>query len=250
MDVDKSYLYKYQRFSAWSGFLVMAVVGVCFFMLSKVQPPIDPQDTAEEVKAWIVDNRSGILWTTVICSFVIPLEYFFVVTTSWQMNRIEKGWGVLSMTQVLTGVVAPIGFFYPMFILSAAAYRAEDRSPEILQLFTDLFYFAYVGFAFIFCLQCVVIGIAVLIDKRTSPVFPRWFGYLNFILAVVLAPGAFIYVFMSGPLAWNGLFAFWIPCLAYAVWKISTPLLLLKAVTSEEAESATAEIDKVTVTHA
>lgn len=238
--VDKSYLYKFQRLSAWSGFLVMAVVGVCFFLVSKVQPPIDPQWTGEEVKSWMVDNRSGILWTTVICSFIIPLEYFFVVTTSWQMNRIERGWGVLSMTQVLTGVVAPIGFFYPMFILSAAAYRAEDRSPEMLQLFTDLFYFAYVGFAFIFCLQCVVIGIAVLIDKRTSPVFPRWFGYLNFILAVVLAPGAFIYIFMSGPLAWNGLFAFWIPCLAYTVWKVSTPLLLLKAVNSEEAEDKAA----------
>ena len=236
--VDKSYLYKFQRFSAWSGFLVMAVQGGCFFMLSKVQPPLDPQSTADQVKEWMIDNRAGILWTTVICSFVIPLEYFFVVTTSWQMRRIERGWGVLTMNQVLMGVVAPIGFFYPMFILSAAAYRVEERSPEILQLMTDIFYFSYVGFAFIFCLQCVCLGWATLIDKRTEPVFPRWFAYVNFMLAIVLAPGAFIYLFKDGPLAWNGLFAFWLPCLAYAVWKISTPLLLLKAVDSEEQEAA------------
>ncbi|MFT4125958.1 MAG: hypothetical protein QM662_06970 [Gordonia sp. (in: high G+C Gram-positive bacteria)] len=215
----------------------MFVVGVTFFMMSKVQPPIDPQWSAEQVKDWLVQNRSGILWTTVICSFVIPLEYFFVITTSWQMRRIERGWGVLSMTQLLTGVVAPIGFFYPMFIISAAAYRASERSPEILQLMTDLFFFAYVGFAIVFCLQCIALGVAVLIDKRPNPVFPRWFGYLNFILAVVLAPGAFIFVFQSGPLAWNGLFAFWIPCVAYLVWKVSTPLLLLKAVDVEEAEA-------------
>ncbi|MDL9938103.1 hypothetical protein QSJ18_15220 [Gordonia sp. ABSL1-1] len=234
---DRSYLYKFQRLSAWSGFLVMAVVGVCFFMLSKVQPPIDPEWTAEHVKEWMVDNRTGILWTTVICSFIIPLEYFFVVTTSWQMRRIEGCWGFLSMNQAFMGVVAPIGFMYPMFIISAAAYRAEERSAEILQLFTDLFYFSYVGFAFIFSVQCVVLGIAVLIDKRSKPVFPRWYAYLNFILAVVLAPGAFVFVFTSGPLAWNGLFAFWIPCLAYTVWKVATPLLLLKAVDSEVEEA-------------
>ncbi|MFT4044345.1 MAG: hypothetical protein QM673_14400 [Gordonia sp. (in: high G+C Gram-positive bacteria)] len=236
VEIDKAYLYKYQRISAWSGFVVMFVIGVCFFMLSKVQPPIDPQWTADHVKEWLTDNRTGILWTTVICSFVIPLEYLFVITTSWQMRRIEGGWGVLSFTQLLTGIVAPIGFFYPMFIISAAAYRAEEQSPQILQLFTDLFFFAYVGFATVFSLQCIALGISALIDKRPHPVFPRWFGYLNFILAIVLAPGAFIFVFKSGPLAWNGLFAFWIPALAYLVWKVATPLLLLKAVTVEEAE--------------
>jgi hypothetical protein len=241
VDLNKAYLYKFQRLSAWSGFLVMAVQGVCFFMLAKVQPPIDPEWSAGQVQEWMIDNRTGILWSMVICSFIIPLEYLFVVTTSWQMRRIERGWGVLTMTQVLTGVVAPIGFLYPMFMLSAAALRVEERSPELIQLMTDIFYYSYVGFAFVFCVQVVVLGIATLVDTRTNPVFPRWFAYVNFFLAIVLAPGAFIYLFTSGPLAWNGLFAFWLPCLAYLIWKVATPLLLLKAVTQEEAEADNTE---------
>lgn len=229
---------KYQRFSAYSGFLVMIVVGFCFFSLAKLQPPFSPEWTPEEVKEFLVDNRSGILWSTVIISFVVPLEYLFVITTSWQMRRIEGGWGHLSMIQLLTGVVAPIGFMYPLFVISTAAYRAEERSPEILQVLTDLFFFMYVGFALVFVLQVLAIGAAVLIDKRPNPVFPRWFAYLNFLLGVVLAPGAFIFVFKDGPLAWNGLFAFWLPSMAYLVWKIATPILLLKAAKSEYEESA------------
>jgi hypothetical protein len=234
-------LYGFQRWSAYSGFLVMVVVSVCFFSFAKVQPPLDPKAPPEWLKDFLIQNRSGVLWSVVIISFVIPLEYLFVVTTSWQMRRIEGGWGPLSMIQLLTGVVAPIGFMYPLFVLATAAYRPEERSPEILQVLIDLFFFEYVGFALVFVLQVAIIGFAVLVDRRSRPVFPRWFAYLNFLLAVVLAPGAFIFVFKEGPLAWNGLFAFWLPALAYLVWKIATPLLLLKAARSEydESEEAT-----------
>lgn len=238
--MNKEFQLKFQRYSAWSGFLVMFVVGVCFFSLAKLQPPLDPNSTPEFIKQFLIDNRTGILWSIVIISFVVPFEYIFVVTTSWQMNRIEGGWGLLSMTQLLTGVVAPIGFMYPLFVMGTAAYRPEERSPEILQVLTDLFFFMYVGFALVYVLQVIVLGIATLIDKRDKPVFPRWFGYLNFFLGVVLAPGAFIFIFKDGPLAWNGLFTFWLPSMAYLVWKIATPILLLKAIKSEaeEAEDA------------
>ncbi|QII07297.1 hypothetical protein BH93_19735 [Rhodococcoides fascians A25f] len=242
--MNKGLQFKYQRIAAWSGFVVMIVVGICFFSFAKVQPPLSPTMEPDGIKEFLIANRSGILWSVVLISFVVPLEYLFVVTTSWQMNRIEGGWGLLSMTQLLTGVVAPIGFMYPLFVLATAAYRAEERSPEILSVLTDLFYFMYVGFALVFVLQVVAIGIAVMSDKRSTPIFPRWFGYLNFFLGVVLAPGVFIFVVQDGPLAWNGLFAFWLPSFAYLLWKVSTPLLLLKAVKSEEAEhkaSVTAE---------
>lgn len=239
--MNKGLQLKYQRYAAWSGFLVMIVVGIAFFGLAKVQPPLDPMTSPDGIKEFLVANRSGILWSVVLISFVVPLEYLFVITTSWQMNRIEGGWGLLSMTQLLTGVVAPIGFMYPLFVLATAAYRAEERSPEILSILTDLFYFMYVGFALVFVLQVIAIGIAVMSDKRTSPIFPRWFGYLNFFLGVVLAPGVFIFVVKEGPLAWNGLFAFWLPSFAYFLWKVATPLLLLKAIKTEELELVGAE---------
>jgi hypothetical protein len=81
------------------------------------------------------------------------------------------------------------------------------------------------------------IGLAAFVDKRPNPVFPRWFGYLNFILGIALLPGVFVYVASDGPFAWNGLFTNIIPSIAFLIWKIAMIVVLLKAVKSEERET-------------
>ncbi|MDG9724358.1 hypothetical protein [Streptomyces sp. DH41] len=55
---------------------------------------------------------------------------------------------------------------------------------------------------------------------------------------MLLIPGAFVFLNRTGPFAWNGLLAYLIPTIAYAVWKIATPYVLLKAISSEEKELA------------
>jgi hypothetical protein len=224
------------RLSAWSGFVVLVVFATCFFVLAKITPPMSPRMSPEEVVDFLVEHQSGILLAVVIMMLLIPLEYAFVVATSLQMCRIEGGWGLLSMIQLTTGVVAPVGFSYPMAILATAAYRPQERSPEVVRTLTDVFWLMYVGIAAIFVLQVVVIGLAAVLDRRSEPVFPRWFGYYNFVMGVLLAPGVAVYMFKSGPLAWDGLLAFTIPSLCYFSWKIITPIILLRAIKSEEAE--------------
>ena len=60
--------------------------------------------------------------------------------------------------------------------------------------------------------------VCVLIDKREQPIFPRWFGYFNIWAATMFTPGSFNVFFHTGPLAWNGVFAFYIPVAVFAVW--------------------------------
>ncbi|WP_194829819.1 hypothetical protein [Nocardia sp. XZ_19_231] len=237
--MDKGLELKLQRWSAWSGFLLLAAFIVAFTM-GKLMPPWDPNLGADGVVEMLVDNRTAILLAVVIMVLAVPFEYPFVVVTSLQLRRIEGGWGIISMIQLLTGVVAPIGFFFPLAIMAAAAYRPEAHSPDVLLALTDVFWLMLVGNACIFVLQVWSIGFGALIDKRAKPVFPRWFAYLNFLLGFLLIPGAFVFLFKTGPLAWNGLFAFWIPSMVYFVWKIATPWLLLKAVESEAEEVAAA----------
>jgi hypothetical protein len=142
------------------------------------------------------------------------------------------------MIQLTTGVVAPIGFFFPLAILAAAAYRPGEHSADVLSALSDVFWLMLVGNACIYVLQVWTIGSAALIDRRSKPVFPRWYGYLNLLLGVLLIPGALVFVFRTGPLAWDGLLAFWIPSMVYLVWKIATPIILLNAVKSEAEEDA------------
>ncbi|MGH1553064.1 hypothetical protein ACRAWF_16760 [Streptomyces sp. L7] len=101
---------------------------------------MDPTKNAQGVVEFLTDHQTGILACAAIMVLVVPFEYPFVVLTSMQMRRIEGGWGLLSMVQLTTGVVAPIGFFFPIAILAAAAYRPESHSPDVLHAMSDIYW--------------------------------------------------------------------------------------------------------------
>lgn len=239
--LDPKLKFRLYRLSAWCGIAVMVGSLFAYFILGKLFPPISPTASAEDVQQFLIDNREGILWAVVFMGLVAPLFYLFAVVTSLQMRRIEGGWGLLSMVQLTTAVVAPTGWVYPLAVLATAAYRANDegrgeQNAELVRMLSDQYWLTYVGVAVIFVLNIASIGFAALVDRREKPVFPRWFAYLNFFLAVLFLPGVFVYVFQTGPLAWNGLFALWVPACAFPVWKIIMIWGLLRAIKQEEQE--------------
>jgi hypothetical protein len=229
--------FRLERVSAWCGF-VLLLGFIVAFSVGHLITPMSPTKSAQGVVEFLSDHQTGILACAAIMVLVVPFEYPFVVVTSMQMRRIEGGWGLLSMIQLTTGVVAPIGFFFPLAILAAAAYRPQSHSPDVLLAMSDIYWLMLVGNACIFVLQVWSIGFAALVDHRPKPVFPRWFGYFNLVLGVLLIPGAFVFLTKTGPFAWNGLLANMLPSLVYFAWKIATPIMLLRAITSEEEEAA------------
>ncbi|WP_330255770.1 hypothetical protein OG874_15085 [Nocardia sp. NBC_00565] len=235
--MEQSVHFRLQRWSAWSGFLVLVAMLIAYG-IGDLLSPMSPTMSQGEVVDFLIKNQHGILICVAIMVLTVPFEYPYVVVTSMQMKRVEGGWGWLSMVQLTTGVVAPTGFFYPLAILAAAAYRPESHSPDVLSAMTDIFWLMYVGNACIFVLQVWSIGLASYLDKRAKPIFPRWYAHLSMLLGVLLIPGAFVFLNKTGPLAWNGILAQGLPALAYLVWKIATPLVLLKAIKGEEAELA------------
>ncbi|MFT4246534.1 MAG: hypothetical protein QM581_00670 [Pseudomonas sp.] len=240
------------RFSVWCGLIVLVANTVAFFFLGKLFPPPSPSAGVQEVYQFFMGNRSAILWSVIIMAIFAPFFYFFAVVTSLQMRRIEGGFGLLSYTQLTTAVIAPTGWIYPMSAMAVAAYR-PDRAPDLVYLVSDTFWLTMVGVAFVFSINIFVIGLAAVADRRPRPVFPRWFGYANFFFALIFAPGVFVYAFTDGPLAWNGLFALWIPSTAFFFWKIMMITCLLRAVNSEEAEerqAASAVLDAPAGQHA
>ncbi|MET8978785.1 hypothetical protein ABZX85_24520 [Streptomyces sp. NPDC004539] len=229
-----------QRLSAWCG-VVLFVGFLIAFVVGHLTPPMSPTESPDDIVSFLKDHRTGILTCVALMVLLVPFEYPYVVVTSLQMRRVEGGWGLLSMIQLLTGVVAPVGFFFPLAILAAAAYRPEIHSADVLSAMTDTFWLMFVGNACIFVLQVWSIGYASFVDHtREKPLFPRWYGWLSVVLGILLIPGAFVFLNRTGPLAWDGLFAYALPSAAYFVWKIATPYVLLKAISDEERELAQA----------
>jgi hypothetical protein len=120
-------------------------------------------------------------------------------------------------------------FVLPPIFWCAAAYRPERAVADIVML-NDLGWFSFIMIVPPGILQVIVLGAAILQDKRKVPLFPRWVGYLNLWAALLFVPGGFVSLFKTGAFAWNGAIAFWIPVSFFGAWWIIMFVMCLKAI--------------------
>ena len=100
-----------------------------------------------------------------------------------------------------------------MFVLAGglASFRPGEIPASTTQMLNDLVWFCWVFPGSYFTIWCIVVGVAILLDKRQDPIFPRWSGYLSIWAGFTYIPGCMALFFKSGPFAYNGIFVWWIP---------------------------------------
>jgi hypothetical protein len=226
---------KLQRMAAWGGIAMLALFFVFFMLIAKLIPPLSPTLSAQQVADFLVANklrvRLGLALSLLAACVALP----FLATICLRVRRVEGKWGVLSVTQIFAGVIFVPGFLFPMMVLSAAAFRPEERDPQITQALNDVFWLMFVGIVGTLIVQALVLTTASFVDRTEPRTFPRWFGYLNAWYALLAVPGGAVMVFNDGPLAWNGIFAFWIPLVAFSAWMIGVTVVLLRSIGAEQA---------------
>lgn len=208
-------------------FVIFAVVGM--LPIAGLLPPTAPALGPVEVAAFYQANsgwlRAGILMTMISTAFTIP----WIALLSVHVARAEGTTPVLSITQAVAGAVTVVILLFPFVIWSAAAFRPE-RAPELIQLLSDFGWMMLVMTFGPFFIQFSAIGLAILLDKNTRPIFPRWVGYFNIWVGVLAIPGALLTFFKTGPFAWNGLLAFWMPVSVFFAWYFVMFFVLLKVI--------------------
>lgn len=224
-----------QRGAAWTGLIMVLLLAVFFLVIGKLIPPFDPTAGAEQITRFLIVNklrvRLGVTLSLIGATLMLP----FLAVICVRIYRVEGKFGVLTAGQLLASAYFVPGFWVSLMSFATALFRPESRSPEITQAFTDMFWLMFVGVAEVAVAQAVVLAIAAFVDTGTPPTFPRWFGYFNVWYALLTLPGALVVLFNDGPLAWNGVFAFWIPLTAFSVWLITTVVVLLRSIRDEEA---------------
>jgi hypothetical protein len=134
-----------------------------------------------------------------------------------------------------------------LFVLAAifwqvAAYRPLE-DPALTQRFNDLGWFMFLISVPILTVQGIAISLAIFKDTEQA-LFPRWFAYFNLWAQLIYLPGTVIPLFKSGPLAWNGILAFWIPAAVYTVWMCLLTWLLLRAASAPDPQPVRGELDR------
>jgi len=228
---------KAQIICAWSGFVAIILFALAFWPTSDFLPPPAPTLTPLQVATLYQTNTMGIRFGMFLMALAGAFVGPFVAVISIQLKRIEGATPILSYAQLTTGTIGALFFIIPAIIFSAAAYRPE-RPPELTSMLHDLGWFFLVmpvGPAF---LQNLAIGAAILSDPKPEPIFPRWFGYFNFLVAMLFVAGGLITFFKTGPLAWNGLIAFWIAAVDFLAWFLVMLAMLLKAINRQTREAS------------
>lgn len=214
----------------WSGPSAVFAIGMSLWLAGFIPIP-SPSLDAEQISGIIIADknviRAGMILAMMASAFLLP----FSAAISIQIRRIEGRYPVLAYTQLGLGAILVLEFIYLLFFWQTATFRV-DRAPELIQLLNDMAWIPFVGLSSTLIMQAAIVGLAILIDGREAPVFPRWLGFFSLFAAFMFLPGSFNVYFLRGPFSWNGLIAIYIPSVIFFTWSILIGKYLVKAVDS------------------
>lgn len=229
---------KVQKVLLWCGPLMLTLWLLSFVLLAGFIPPPSPEQSPQEVVDMFRDDTNVIRLGLVITLFASALLVPFAALISSQMKRIEGQRSALASTQLASAAVLSLEFIIPLMVWQTALYRPGHENARLVQMLNDMGWLMFVGVISSAVIQILAIGFVILVDERSTPVFPRWAGYFNFWVGLLLAPAGIVVFFKHGPFAWNGLFGFYIPLTAYCAWMFVMTYLLRRAINDESVNRA------------
>jgi hypothetical protein len=228
----------------WSAIVYILMILLGWGLVAGFVPPLKPSASAAEAAAVFTEHTTRIRIGMVIVMFSALAFIPFGAVLTRYVRKVEGGAGVLTFTVLLGGVGNMVLSFLPGMIWLIAAYRPQ-RDPELISLANDAGWLFFVGgVSMIMALPLGLAG-ASFYDRSPHPVFPRWFGYLNVWIFVVIVPDQLLFFFHSGPFAYNGVFGLWIPVTAFALFFLAAFVVLRRAVLREHEEMARASASPV-----
>ncbi|HEY1969566.1 MAG TPA: hypothetical protein VGH89_16555, partial [Pseudonocardia sp.] len=162
-----------QRLCTWSGAVLAVLFFVGFGVIARYIPPPLPTDSAAEVAQRYRENATSIRLGMVISLFGMMFYMPWSAAISVHLRRIEGRHTPITYAQLGMGAALSTVFVPVLYFFVIAAFRPE-RSNESIQMLNDLGWVPFTGIIYTIFMQNLLIGVAVLGDRRAEPVFPRW----------------------------------------------------------------------------
>ena len=227
---------KVQRVLIWTGPAMVLLWLGAFVFIAGFIPPSAPSDSATEVVLRYTRDHNAIKLGMVISMLGSALLVPWAVAISGQLKRID-GAKALADVQMVSCALLSLEFITPIGVWMAAAFRYDDRAPDVTQALHDLGWILFVTVIWSMWIQLLAIGAAILIDRSPEPVLPRWLGYLQIWVAILVLPAGIVLFFKNGPFAWNGLVGIYLPLVAYVIWIIATTVVVDRALVRQIAQA-------------
>lgn len=216
-------------FAIWCGLGYILLLGIGWGAIAGFFPITPPGAGQAEAVAVFADDptRIRVGMVTVMLGALVLIPFGAVI--AYVVKRVEGGAGVLTFSVLLGTAGLMVLTFYPAMTWLVAAYRPE-RDPSLTYLLSDAGWLQFVGGLTMLLAMPLALAAAAFLDERDDAVFPRWFGYLNVWVVLLLLPDQLLFFFHDGPFSWNGLMGFYVPAIAFIAWFATTIHLLRRAV--------------------
>ncbi|AKK25457.1 hypothetical protein [Mycobacterium sp. EPa45] len=223
-----------QKLLIWWTFVGAGVYGVVFFFLLHMFPPPSAQWSADQVREFYTQHNTSIRVGAVVMSwasaFVIPLAIVLALQMHRQERSAQPVWTVLGAAG---GVMLSIFVVLPPIFWGVAAFK-PDRPAEVTAVLHELGLLTFVTTDQYFVFLFVALTVLCMMPKPVEHwPFPRWFGYFTAWTALAIEAGAVAYLTRTGPMAWNGLLAFWLPTFAFFGWMVVAAVFLFKSLNAQ-----------------
>lgn len=197
-----------------------------------IPPFMDPSSTAAVVAAKYAEHATGVRIGAIVSAVGLCLIAPFGGALAAQTRPAEGARPILTYVQVASVAVASVFVVLACTIWALTAFRPGDYPPELVRYSNDLAYFLFIFTWPPFTVWFIAIALAAFKDPDQAP-FPRWSGYLCLWLAVQISAGALIAFFKTGPFAYNGLFALYLPVALFFVWVVAMTVVMLRNLSAE-----------------
>lgn len=211
----------------WWGGVLWTVVFIAGWIICGWVPPQSPTTSAARLVSFYQHRQLRIEIGCTLFMFSLALVLVFLSAFAAQLRRIGGWANTLATAQLACWAINCILIFIPTCLWLTMAYRPSSNASLPLSDLSWIIWEMAVGPPMVWC---GLVAVAILSDKREAPIFPRWLGYLACLCALGLTPAGFVVFFGHGAWAWNGLWGFWVPTIAWFVFWVPFVAMVLRAV--------------------
>ena len=197
----------------FSVLIALGWLGLAHFWL----PAAADLDAAATKEFFVVTHRDGML----LGNSILIVACAFLVIGSIQFGLIladlEGARPLWSITTAVSGILIALIVFLNAGFWIGAAYRPDAHADVIVAL-NDVAWLGFLlGWVFL-SLQMVATAIVALGEDGPDPMIPRWVSRASLVGALLLVCAGGPAFTHSGPFAYHGALAFYMPMLIWGLW--------------------------------
>lgn len=230
-----------QKIGLWCNLAFVALTAIGWLGIAHFWAPARADLGLEATKQWFTETYS---WQVLIgCSIFYVAAGLLTpgsIAFGIMLSKIEGRHPLFSITTAVCGVFISLIVFFNCCAWIVAAYRPEFGA-DVIQAWYDWAWFAFLLGWIYLSIEMASTGVVELMDDRPRPMVPRWLTWFSILGAVGILGAAGPAFFKSGPFAYHGLLAFYLPVVVWGAYLALTSIYMLKSVDREAAVEAALE---------